>query len=312
MLTGMCLKRSHDMPDYGHDLEFGYFQMPDHGDVQGTLGLSRLLDELGYDLIGIQDHPYHRDHFDALALIATILAQTERVRVFPDVANLALRPPSVLAKTAASLDQLSGGRFELGLGSGGFQDAIHAFGGPRRTPAEAAESLIEAVEIIRLLWSGQRGARFEGEHYHLAGAQPGPLPAHDMSIWLGVGGPRMLRLIGRAADGWIPSMAYFPPAATRKTNTIFDEAARAAGRDPAEVVRLYNVSGVFAQEATPFTENSKQISGPPEHWAEVLANLTLDQGFSKYILWTPPEPEALRLFIQEVAPAVRERVAAAR
>src|SRR5690606_10284196 len=116
---------------------------PHHGDPQGTLELAGNLDQLGYDLIGIQDHPYHRDHFDTMSLIATILAQTEQVRLFPDVANLALRPPAVLAKTAATLDQLSGGRFELGLGSGGFWDAIHAFGGPRRTPGEASDSLIE-------------------------------------------------------------------------------------------------------------------------------------------------------------------------
>lgn len=300
------------MPDYGHDIEFGYFLMPHHGDPQGTLDLARKLDQLGYDLIGIQDHPYHRDHFDTMALIATILAQTERVRLFPDVANLALRPPAVLAKTAATLDQLSGGRFELGLGSGGFWDAIHAFGGPRRTPGEASKSLIEAIKVIRMLWSGQRGARFEGKHYHLAGAQPGPMPAHNMGIWLGVGGPRMLRLTGRVADGWVPSMAYFPPAATLKSNATIDEAAIAAGRDPSAVTRLYNVTGVFAPEAIPFTGGSKQISGPPEHWVSVLTDLATEQGFSKFILWTQPEPEALRLYIEEVAPAVRERVAETR
>lgn len=300
------------MPDYGHDIEFGYFLLPNHGDPAGTLSLARDLDQLGYDLIGIQDHPYHRDHFDTISLIATILAQTEQVRLFPDVANLALRPPSVLAKTAATLDQLSGGRFELGLGSGGFWDAIHAFGGPRRTPGEAVESLTEAIEVIRALWSDQRGVRFEGKHYQLSGAQPGPLPAHDIGIWLGVIGPRMLRLTGRAGDGWVPSMAYIPPVKTRESHAIIDAAATAAGRDPSAVTRVYNIGGAFTSEATPYADTDKQISGPPEHWASVLTHLATGQGFSKFILWAQPDSATLRTFIEEVAPAVREQVAAAR
>src|SRR5690348_11505038 len=101
------------MPDYGHDLQFGFFLDPTSGDPAGTLALGRALDDLGYDLIGIQDHPYQPRHYDALALIAVLLGQTRRVRIFPDVANLPLRPPAMLAKQAATLDQLSGGRFEL-------------------------------------------------------------------------------------------------------------------------------------------------------------------------------------------------------
>ena len=108
------------MPDYRHDLEFGYFLIPDAGDPHGVLETSRLADQLGYDLLAVQDHPYQPAHLDALALIGVILAQTERVRVFHDVGNLPLRPPAVFAKAAATLDLLSGGRFEAGLGGGGF------------------------------------------------------------------------------------------------------------------------------------------------------------------------------------------------
>src|SRR5581483_1923067 len=97
-----------------------------------TLALGHALDDLGYDLIGIQDHPYQARHYDALALIAFLLGQTERVRIFPDVANLPLRPPAMLAKQAATLDQLSGCRFELGLGAGAFWEGVRAMGGPVR------------------------------------------------------------------------------------------------------------------------------------------------------------------------------------
>ena len=301
------------MPDYGHPIEFGYFLLPDHGDPAGTLALAHTLDTLGYDLIGIQDHPYQANHFDALALIGVILGQTERVRLFPDVANLPLRPPAVLAKHAATLDQLSGGRFELGLGAGAFWDPIKAMGGPVRSPGEAVASLEEGIQIIRGMWSDARGLRFAGEHYQVVGARPGPRPAHDIGIWLGVLGPRMLGLTGRTGDGWIPSMSYVPPAETAVRNALIDAGAREVGRDPAAIRRIYNVGGEFtAAAAHPPAPTDRQISGPVEHWVEALTGLALEQGFSAFILWTPTEERSLRLFIEEVAPAVRERVTAAR
>lgn len=85
--------------------------------------------------------------------------------MFPDVANLPLRPPAVMAKAAASLDLISGGRFELGLGAGSFWHAISAMGGPSRTPREAGEALAEAIDVVRLMWSEQRSIRYDGTHY---------------------------------------------------------------------------------------------------------------------------------------------------
>lgn len=301
------------MVDYGHGLEFGYFLMPDHGDPAGTLRLASQIDELGFDLIGIQDHPYQPGHYDTFALMAVILGRTERVRVFPDVANLPLRPPAMLAKTAASLDELGGGRFELGLGAGAFWPAIGAWGGPVRGPGESVASLREGISIIRAFWSGQRSVSLAGVHYQVRGIRPGPRPAHDVGIWLGVIGPRMLKLAGELADGWVPSISYVPPARARESNAIIDAAARDAGRDPAEIVRVYNIAGSFADTApAPFAETDQEIVGPVEHWVEALTTLSIDLGFSKFILWTPPEPGAMLLFANEVIPAVRERVAVAR
>ncbi|HEU0115446.1 MAG TPA: LLM class flavin-dependent oxidoreductase, partial [Thermomicrobiales bacterium] len=246
------------MPDYGHDLQFGFFLDPTIGDAAGTIALGRRLDDLGFDLIGIQDHPYQAKHFDALALIAFLLGQTERVRFFPDVANLPLRPPAMLAKQAATLDQLSGGRFKLGLGAGSFWDAIEAMGGPARTPKEALAALREAIVVIRQYWSG-RPVRHAGDIYRVVGARPGPAPAHAIGIWLGVLGPRALRLTGELADGWVPSMAYVPPAQA------------AAGRDPAAIRRIYNFGGEFAEAAEAgLGGDDRQIVGPREHWVEVL------------------------------------------
>src|SRR3712207_3597401 len=176
--------------------QLGLSLVPNAADVDRLRACVRLADEGGLDLVGIQDHPYQRRFVDTFALLGDLLARTERVRVFPDVANLPLRPPAVLAKQAATLDLLSGGRFELGLGAGGFREAIVAMGGPERTPGESVDALREAIEVIRLAWSDERSVRFGGEHYRLNGLHPGPRPAHPIGIWVGAYKPRMLRLVG--------------------------------------------------------------------------------------------------------------------
>jgi alkanesulfonate monooxygenase SsuD/methylene tetrahydromethanopterin reductase-like flavin-dependent oxidoreductase (luciferase family) len=302
------------MPDYGHDLEFVYFLIPEADDPQGVLETARLTDRLGYDLLAIQDHPYQRRHLDALALAGVILAQTQRIRVFHDVGNVPLRPPAVFAKAAATLDLLSGGRFEAGIGGGGFLDAAAAMGAPRLTPGESLEALEEAVAILRASWSGDRSLHFEGRHYRLDGMHPGPAPAHEIGIWLGAAKPRALRLTGRVADGWAaPLMNYYPPAAVAESQAIIDAAAREAGRDPAEIRRIYNVPGEFTATApAPASDTDEAIVGPPDQWADVLTHLALDLGFGTFALISPPDPETLRTFIDDVAPQVRERVAAAR
>jgi alkanesulfonate monooxygenase SsuD/methylene tetrahydromethanopterin reductase-like flavin-dependent oxidoreductase (luciferase family) len=300
--------------DYGHDIQFGYFLSPDADDPEGVLETARLADRLGYDLLGVQDHPYQAKHLDTLALLGVILARTERIRVFQDVGNLPLRPPAVYAKAAATLDVLSGGRFEAGLGAGGFLEAAQAMGAPPLTPGESIAALEEAIEIMRASWSGARSLRFEGSHYRLAGAHPGPQPAHPIEIWLGVQKPRALALTGRAADGWMsPLMSYLPPAQTAEKNAAIDAAALEAGRDPRDIRRLYNVPGaIVATAPAPASDDDSAIVGPPGHWADVLTHFAVDLGFGTFVLASQPDPETLRAFIEDVAPQVRERVAAAR
>ena len=302
------------MSDYGHELEFGYFLVPDAADPDEVLETAALADRLGYDLLGVQDHPYQRRHLDALALLGVILARTERIRVFQAVGNLPLRPPAAFAKAAATLDVLSGGRFEAGLGGGGYLAPAHAMGAPDLTPGESLEALEEAVTILRESWSGASGVRFEGRHYQLDGFRPGPPPAHEIPIWLGAAKPRALALTGRVADGWVsPLMNYMPPAKVPAANELIDRAARDADRNPRAIRRIYIVGGEFAAAApAPARDTDQAIAGPPDHWADVLAHLALDLGFGTFVLMTPPDPDTLRTFIEDVAPEVRERVAAAR
>ena len=293
------------MTDYGHDLLFGTFTTPRARPPHHAVDLAVVADRAGLDLVTFQDHPYQPAFHDTWTLLSYVAARTERVRLAPNVLNLPLRQPAVLARAAASLDLLSGGRFELGLGTGAFWDGIAAMGGRRLTPGQSIAALEEAIEIIRTLWdtSERRGATIEGDWYRVKGAKRGPAPAHDIGIWIGAYKPRMLKLTGRLSDGWLPSLGYLQggPADLAEMNKHIDEGAAAAERDPAAIRRLLNVNGQFSQSRQGF------LVGPPEQWAEELAGLTLEYGTSGFILATD-DAYSIETFAKEVAPATRELV----
>jgi len=291
------------MADYGRAIKFGYFLIP-NADAP-LLSIAREVEQLGLDYIGVQDHPYQRRFVDTWALLSMIAASTSRISIFPDVANLPLRPPAIIAKTAATIDLLSGGRFDLGLVAGGFWDAIQAYGGPRRTPGAALAALAEAIEVIRMLWSGERNLRFQGQFYQLQGAHSGPVPTRPIGIWLGVYGPRALRLVGRAADGWVPSFRGDLQQIADMSARL-DDAAAAAGRDPASIRRILNVGGEITDGAS-----NGVLRGPVDQWVDQLTELAITYGFDTFLLWAEGEDQ-LERFAGQVAPAVRAQVAAQR
>ncbi len=281
------------MTGYGHDLLFGAFVTPAARDPERVVGLSQLAERAGLDLVTFQDHPYQPAFLDTWTLLSFVGAATSRIRLSANVLNLPLRLPVVVARSAASLDLLTGGRVELGIGAGGFWDAIEAVGGRRLGPGQAVDALDEGIRIIREVWAAERrgGVRVEGTYYRAVGAKRGPAAAHDIGIWVGGYRPRMLRLIGRRADGWLPSLPYLANGAADLTemNARIDEAATAAGRDPRAVRRLLNLGG----EAT---------------HPEELARLALEHGVSGFIAMGD-DPNAIQRYGEEIAPAVRELVA---
>jgi len=291
------------MSDHERNIKFGYFLIP-NADAP-LLSIAQEAERLGLDYIAIQDHPYQRRFVDTWTLLSMIAAKTSRIRLFPDVANLPLRPPALLAKAAASIDVLSSGRFELGLGAGSFWDAIEAYGGPRRNPGVALEALAEAIEVIRKVWSGERNLRFEGQHYQLRGAHSGPVPIHPIGIWLGVTGPRALKLTGQVADGWIPSFRGDLQKIADMTKRL-DDAAAEAGRNPASIRRILNVNGFITDGAS-----SGILQGPVDQWADELSNLAISYGFDTFIFWGEGDGQ-LQRFAEEVMPAVRAQVTAER
>lgn len=288
---------------------FGIFPTPSAADYPAVVEQVLAAERLGLDLVGIQDHPYQRRFVDTFALIADLQARTSRLRFFPDVANLPLRGPVMIAKAAASLDVMSGGRFELGLGAGTFWDAVAGMGGPRRTSRESIDALEEALPIVRGVLDGERVVRSPGPHYPIPGFPAGPAPAHRVEIWLGVYRRRGLELTGRLADGWLPSLAYMPPASFRAASARIDDAALAAGRDPRAIRRLYNVAG----RLTAGEVGDGPLDGPAELWIDRLTEWAVDFGADGFILW--PEDSsvaAIERFATEIGPAVRAAADAGR
>ncbi|SDG43318.1 LLM class flavin-dependent oxidoreductase [Microbacterium pygmaeum] len=280
--------------DYGHRLEFGAFLTPAAANPEAPVLLSQVAEASGLDLVTFQDHPYQPAFLDTWTLMSFVAARTERIRIAPNVLNIPLRPPAVIARAAASLDLLSGGRFELGLGAGGFWDAIEAMGGTRLTPGQAVTALGEAIDVIRELWDTEerRGVFTDGTYHRVHGAKRGPRPAHSIPILIGAYKPRMLALTGRQGDGWLPSLGYMQPGDLGRGNAAIDEAAASAGRDPREIRRLLNI-GVLAAD--------------PREFAERIAQLAIEDGISTFIL-AGDDPRLLRAYGEEVAPAARELV----
>lgn len=289
------------MTDYGHDLKFGTFITPVAQQADAVVSLAVASEAAALDLVTFQDHPYQSNFLDTWTLLSFVAARTERVSLSGNVLNLPLRNPAVLARSVASLDLLSHGRVELGLGSGAFWDGIAAMGGPKLTPGQGVDALTEALDIIRGIWAAGEagGVRVDGQYHQASGARRGPLPAHPIQIWLGAYKPRMLKLVGSKADGWLPSMSYLKQGDIPASNAAIDAAAREAGRDPREIRRLINIGGALS--------DADDIVA----MADQLVALATEHGFGTFILTADQSP-LIDTFGREVAPKVRDRVAAAR
>jgi alkanesulfonate monooxygenase SsuD/methylene tetrahydromethanopterin reductase-like flavin-dependent oxidoreductase (luciferase family) len=288
-------------------MQFGFSLLPT-AELQAHLSLVEAAEEGGLDLVGVQDHPYAPSLVESFSLIAYLLARTERLRFFPDVASLPLRTAAMVAQTAASLDVLSGGRFELGLGAGGNWQAIEAMGSRRLRPGQAIDALEEAIHVMRALWTPGL-AHADGEYHSIDGVHTGPGPAHPISIWVGSQGPRNFELTGRLADGWAaPIPSYLPYETWQGANDAITAAAVKADRDPGDVLRMAQLVGTITDTAgdAEVREGSAPVRGTAEQWAALIARLATEQPFRCFIFW--PEQgtvDQVERFARDVVPAAR-------
>lgn len=242
-------------------------------DRSGNLGvLARTAEDLGYDLFSLTDHPYGESTPEAYAALAFLLGHTTTISGYVGVTNLPLRPAPMLARTLSTLTALSGDRVVLGLGSGGFPDAIARMGAPRLSAKEAVDAFEEAIVLIHELSGGGGRVSHRDGHYQVTAIAPSAEPAPP--IWTGSGGPRALAITGRLADGWIPPAgAGWDSPTYRDGIKVITDAAEAAGRDMSSFTTMFNVGGALTDRDLPSTRNpdGRWVGGSARQWVDGLS-----------------------------------------
>ena len=294
---------------FGLGLETGVHQ------VSQILGHARLADEAGLDVVSLSDHPYFADRLDAYATLGFVLGATSNITAAVVMTNLLSRPAPILARTVTALSTISRGRFVLGVGAGGMWEEIVALGVPRLSPRDRVRALEEAIMVVRALSGGGDPVTFDGDFYQVAGLTPAAAPTPP--IWIGALGPNTLAVTGRQADGWVPGhLADWRSTLVAESRPVVDEAAASAGRDPADVDTIYNVSGRLTRTSRPETrdDEGRWIGGGVAQWAEELTFAVLERGAAAFIYLLPPgesiSDTTLNIWAREVVPAVRDALAA--
>lgn len=222
--------------------------------------LWRRLDDAGVDWISVWDHLYEApplggtlDHFEALSTLGALAADTSRARIGCLVFCVLYRNPAMLAKAATTLDHISGGRFELGLGAGWHDQEAQAYGYDFPALGRRMDQLEEALPLIRGLLTQPRTTH-EGAHYRTVDASCLPVPVQDrLPIWIGgTGEKRTMRLAAEHADGW--NAAYITAERFGQLNAIADRKCESIGRDPASLKRGINLIFALTSEGRDVTE----------------------------------------------------------
>ena len=264
--------------------------------------LARAAERFGYDFVSTADHPCGTNPTrETWTMLTWIAASTTRIRVATRVLGVPYRPPAIVAKMAETLDRLSSGRLILGLG-GGYSDAeFRAFGLATPTPREKVDGLEEAIQIIRGLWA-QPEFSFPGRLYRTEDANLEPKPAHRIPIWLGTFGDRALRVTGRHADGWIPSLGYLPDddLLARRRKVL---AAR--GDNDQDFTCALNLT--IHVGGRPDPAQPELVAGTAEQIAERLRGF-INAGFSAFnaITPSPGHRDQLEQIATEVLPLLRD------
>lgn len=296
---------------------FGINIDPSAAGLDRALLLARLADASSVDLVTIQDHPYNPAFLDTWTLLTSLAARTERVRLMTNVLNTPLHPPAMMAKMAATLDVVSGGRLELGLGAGGYEEGMLAWGGVvGDTPGARYQAFSEYLAILQgMLRNAGREFSFKGKFHQVSHAINGPIPAHPIPLWIGAGKPRMLRLTGSQGDGWVIGTIYILPDELDSVNRFLDEGAASAGRKPEEIRRGYNLFGVIRNNPSQQFSFKRPgiLQGSVSEWIETLLHYRQRYRHDTFIFWPVAgnEEEQVRLFLDEIMPEVRRKIQSA-
>lgn len=240
------------------------------------------LEEIGFDSLWLADHyvpPFKLDGpiFEAWTLLGGLALATKRVRLGVLVSCNTFRHPPLVAKEAVTIDHISNGRLEFGLGAGWFVPEHEMFGIPFPSNKELVERFREAVEICHLLFT-QDITSYEGQYYQLHDApfRPAPIQQPRIPFTLGAHGPRMMRIVARYGDRWNSNGSVAEMAAR---NQMLDEACIEIGRDPREILRSHLYVPALMPEERPWDS--------PEALLDFLGRLR-EVGIGEEILQIPP------------------------
>ncbi len=257
-------------------------------------------EQLGFDSAWVCDHfqqPSRPDgpYFEGWTLLAALATQTEKIRIGVLVTSNTFRHPPLLAKEAVTVDHVSNGRIELGLGAGWYEPEHHAFGLAFPPPAELVARFREAVEVIDLLMR-QDLTTYDGTYYqvHDAPFRPGPIQRPRPPLTLGAHGPKMLRIVAEYADRW---NSHGTAAEIADRNRILDEHCRAIGRDPSQIIRsLYGWASKLGTD--PWSS--------PDAFLDVVGRYR-EAGISEFLIDAPPEAQfaMLERISTDVIPKLR-------
>ena len=267
---------------------------------------ARAAEALGFDFVSASDHPSGtHPTYETWTMLTWIAAATSRVHVATRVLGVPYRSPAVLAKMAESLDRLSGGRLILGLGGGASDEEFRSYGLPVRTPREKVDALADAVRVIRGLWTQPR-LTYDGVHYRTENAPLEPKPARPIPIWLGTFGRRSLAITGELGDGWIPSLDHAGPDRIAGRHRQVADAARAAGRDPADLTYACNLTVRITDDGD---STEADVAGSIDAVTKQLADLVAI-GFDAFNLMPVGGGRArqVELLATEVVPRTRRAV----
>lgn len=294
----------------------------------------RKLDVARVDWISAWDHFYEappkggtEPHFEALATLGALAAETNHARIGCLVFYVGYRNPALLAKAATTLDHISGGRFELGLGAGWHIWEASAYGYPFPDVGTRLDMLDEAAEIVRRMLTEDR-VTFSGNHFQTDNASCLPKPVQArLPIWIGgLGERRTLEIAARRADGW--NAAYVSAAEFGRLNKVLDHWCEVDDRDPATVRRGVNLVFAMAMDAAgvpaqrerlaaewgPATERiiDGSLLGTPQAAAErVLEYVAAGAQEVNIALRAPWQAEALDAYLEETMAAIRRDAASA-
>ncbi len=303
-------------------MDFGVHLGPQHLSFEELIRAFREIEALGFDWISVWDHLYPTlgsgstagPNIEATVAMTALAQVTERVRVGCLVFNSSMRNPALLAHQVAAIDELSGGRVELGLGAGWFEREQVEAGIPFPKPSVRVKMLEESIRIIRLLFTEDE-ASFSGEYYKITNARCEPKPVQTrVRIWVGGFRPRVLGVAGRLADGF--NVAYVSPSIWETAWAQVREAAHGAGRNADEIEPSVNV-GLFM---SPDVEEAKkrciatmgpQVAAMGGHLLGSVDDIqsVLDRykkaGVKRVnvVLRPPVDMEELRKFARDVMPA---------